>query len=107
MGAPLILIVKNKEGYTNLTNIVSKSYIEGLQDGIPSVKVNWLKEYSEGLVALSGGQKGHIGQALLSRDLKLAKKRLDFFRQVFGDDFYIEVQRVGRSDEEEYNQSAI
>ena len=107
MGAPLILIVKNKEGYTNLTNIVSKSYIEGLQDGIPSVKVNWLKEYSEGLVALSGGQKGHIGQALLSRDLKLAKKRLDFFKEVFGDDFYIEVQRVGRADEEEYNQSAI
>ncbi|MFL2705617.1 MAG: DNA polymerase III subunit alpha [Gammaproteobacteria bacterium] len=107
MGAPLILIVKNKEGYTNLTNIVSKSYIEGLQDGIPSVKVNWLREYSEGLIALSGGQKGHIGQALLSRDLKLAKKRLNFFKEVFGDDFYIEVQRVGRPDEEEYNQSAI
>ena len=59
------------------------------------------------MVALSGGQKGHIGQALLSRDLKLAKKRLDFFKEVFGDDFYIEVQRVGRADEEEYNQSAI
>ena len=106
-GAPFVLLVKNKKGYTNLTKLVSKAYIEGQETGNPLVKIEWLADYSEGLIALSGGQNGHIGQALLLKNNNLAKKRIDYFKNIYGDDFFIEVQRIGREDEEQYNLSAV
>ena len=107
IGAPFVLLVKNKRGYTNLTKLVSKAYIEGQDTGDPLVKIDWLSDYSEGLIALSGGQKGHIGQALLLNNNNLAKKRINYFRDIYGEDFFLEIQRVGREDEEHYNISAI
>ena len=106
-GAPFVLLVKNKKGYTNLTKLVSKAYIEGQETGNPLVKIEWLADYSEGLIALSGGQNGHIGQALLLKNNNLAKKRVDYFKNIYRDDFFIEVQRIGREDEEQYNLLAI
>ncbi len=102
-----MLLVKNKKGYTNLTKLVSKAYIDGQETGNPLVKIDWLADYSEGLIALSGGQNGHIGQALLQKNNSLAKKRVDYFKNIYGDDFFIEVQRIGREDEEQYNLSAV
>ena len=107
IGAPFVLLVKNKRGYTNLTKLISKAYIEGQDTGDPLVKIDWLSDYSEGLIALSGGQKGHIGQALLLNNNNLAKKRINYFRDIYGEDFFLEIQRVGREDEEHYNISAI
>ena len=107
IGAPFVLLVKNKRGYTNLTKLISKAYIEGQDTGDPLVKIEWLSDYSEGLIALSGGQKGHIGQALLLNNINLAKKRINYFRDIYGEDFFLEIQRVGREDEEHYNISAI
>ena len=106
-GAPFVLLVKNKKGYTNLTKLVSKAYIEGQETGNPLVKIEWLANYSEGLIALSGGQNGHIGQALLLNNNNLAKKRVDYFKNIYGDDFFIEVQRIGREDEGQYNLLAV
>ena len=105
--APLVLLAKNKTGYTNLTKLVSKTYLEGQESGDPFTKIEWLEEFSEGLIALSGGQTGHIGQALLSGSLGLARKRVDYFKRIFEEDFFIEIQRIGREDEEEYNSLAV
>ena len=99
--APLVLLAKNKTGYTNLTKLVSKTYLEGQESGDPFTKIEWLEEFSEGLIALSGGQTGHIGQALLSGSLGLARKRVDYFKRIFEEDFFIEIQRIVREDEEE------
>ena len=107
LSAPFVLLVKNKKGYTNLTKLVSKAYIEGQESQGPFVRIEWLEDYSEGLIALSGGQRGHIGQALLLKQKKLAENRVDYFKSIFGKDFFIEIQRIGREDEEEYNFSAI
>ena len=107
LDAPFVLLVKNKKGYTNLTKLVSKAYIEGQENHGPFVRIEWLKDYSAGLIGLSGGQRGHIGQALLLKQKKLAEKRVDYFKSIFGKDFFIEIQRIGREDEEEYNFSAI
>mgnify|MGYP001373648956 CR=1 FL=1 len=106
-GAPLVLLVKNKKGYTNLTKLVSKAYLDGQSSGIPLVKVDWLEDNSEGLIALSGGQNGHIGQAILLNNIDLARKRITFFKKIYGEDFFIEIQRIGREDEELYNNLAI
>ena len=101
--ASLVLLVKNKTGYTNLTKLVSNAYIEGQDKGEPFVELSWLQDYSEGLIALSGGQNGHVGQALLTGNLKLASKRLNYFKNIFKEDFFLEISKIGKENEEEYN----
>ena len=96
--ASLVLLVRNREGYTNLTKLVSKAYIEGQVKGEPFVKLDWLNEYSEGLIALSGGSDGHIGQALLSGNIDLARQRLSYFKKIFRNDFFLEIMRVGKEE---------
>jgi DNA polymerase-3 subunit alpha len=105
--ASLILLVKNKVGYTNLTKLVSKAYVEGQSSGEPIVQFNWLEEYADGLIALSAGMSGHIGQSILSDNNKLVQSRAEYFKRVFGDDFFIEVQRTGKANEKEYNDKAV
>jgi len=103
----LVMLVKNKIGYTNLTKLVSKAYVEGQVSGEPIVKFSWLEEYSEGLIALSGGINGHIGQSILGGNDALINSRIDYFQNLFKEDFFIEIQRLGKNNETEYNQKAI
>ena len=103
----LVLLVKNKTGYTNLTKLVSKGYVDGQESGEPIIKFEWLEEFSEGLIALSGGMNGHIGQSILSDNLKLANTRAEYFKNIFGDDFFIEIQRVGKQNERAYNEQVL
>ena len=79
----LVLLVINKTGYTNLTKLVSKAYVEGQVLGEPIVKLSWLEEYSEGLIALSGGIDGHIGQSILGGNEALTNSRVDYFNNLF------------------------
>ena len=53
-------------GYLNLTRLVSRSYREGQQRGFPVLERDWFEGHSTGLIALSGGRAGDIGQALLA-----------------------------------------
>jgi len=105
--APIVLLVKNKIGYINLTKLVSKSYIEGQREGEPLVDLSWLAGNVEGLIALSGGQLGYIGKAILTDNKSLANTRADKFIDIFGDNFYLEIHRLGRDREEDHNQSVI
>ena len=75
----LVLLVKNKTGYTNLTKLVSKGYVDGQESGEPIIKFEWLEEFSEGLIALSGGMNGHIGQSILSDNSKASKHKSRVF----------------------------
>ena len=56
----------NKQGYINLTKLVSKAYVEGQINGEPIVLFSWLEEFSDGIIALSGGMEGHIGNSILA-----------------------------------------
>ena len=103
----LVMLVKNKTGYTNLTRLVSRAYVEGQVSGDPIVKFSWLEEYSEGLIALSGGINGHVGQSILGGNEAQANSRVDYFKNLFKEDFFIEIQRLGKAHETEYNRKAI
>ena len=105
--APIVLLVKDKQGYINLTKIVSKAYVDGQVNGEPMVELSLLQNYSEGLIALSGGMEGHVGQSILAGNIPLTESRIKFFKSLFGEDFFIEVHRLGKTNEEEYNNSAI
>jgi len=105
--ARLVLLCKTNPGYLNLTRLVSRSYTEGQQRGIPVLERDWFEEHADGLIALSGGRSGDIGQALLANKHALAAERLDEWLQVFPDSFYLELQRTGRAGEETYLHKAI
>ncbi|MDA0795961.1 MAG: DNA polymerase III subunit alpha [Proteobacteria bacterium] len=103
-GAPtqLVLLVSNNVGYKNLTNLISKAYQQGQRQGVPTIKHSWLPEYSDGLIALSGGRLGDIGVSLISGCKADAEASLRALMDIFPDRFYLELQRTGRPDEEDY-----
>lgn len=98
----LTLLCQNTEGYKNLVKLISRSFLEGQQSGSPLMQKSWLEENAQGLIALSGGQDGDIGKALLSQDLLLAKKCLQDWSAIFPNRFYVEISRVGRAQENDY-----
>ena len=105
--APLVLLAMNKQGYINLTKLVSKAYVEGQVNGNPIVLFSWLEEYADGLMALSGGMEGHIGNSILAGNEQLSESRIEFFKKIFKDNFFIEIQRTGKVNEKEYNNSVL
>src|SRR5210317_1433194 len=99
---PLTLLVMNLEGYANLTKLISRAYQEGQYLGVPYVKYSWLAEYAEGLIGLSGGRSGHVGQLILGGKRDVAKSELDAWMKLYPARFYLELQRTGREAEEPY-----
>jgi DNA polymerase III subunit alpha len=103
----LTLLCQSNIGYQNLLKLISRSYLEGQSSGKPLVQKSWLAPLSTGLIALSGGQEGDIGQALLAHDQDGATNLLREWQALFPNRFYIEVSRVGKPLEQDYIQSAV
>jgi len=102
----LILLCQNQHGYQNLIQLISKAYLEGQQLAKPILQRSWLSMHAEGLIALSGGREGDIGQALLQNKPPLAKAFLQTWLALFPNRFYLELQRLGRPQEEDYLSAA-
>jgi len=103
----LTLLVKNHLGYTTLTELISKAYQEGQHQGVPMLRREWIEDNHDGLIALSGGMSGEIGKALLAENTEAAQRLAEFWGALFKDSFYLELQRVGKADEERYIAAAI
>lgn len=88
----LLLLAKDKEGYENLMKITSIAHLEGYYYR-PRVDRETLAKYSKGLICTSACPQGEIGQALISGNYEEAKKAAEWFLDVFGKDYYLEVQR--------------
>lgn len=95
----LVLLCQNQTGYLNLCRLLSKAYLEGQQHGVAQIEHQWLSGFAEGLIALSAGFEGEIGQALLNNHPNRAKQLLQTSMQLFPDRFYVEIQRTGRDKE--------
>jgi len=103
----LVLLCQDTRGYHNLTELISRSYLEGQHQGRPMLDSAWLDGHSEGLIALSGGRDGEIGQHLLAERWDEARQAADFWQALFPDRFYLEVQRTGRMGEAAYLYHAV
>ena len=101
-GNHLILLCKNEVGYKNLSYMVSMSFIDGFYSK-PRVDMELLRAHSEGLVALSGCIAGKIPQLILAGSMPEAEAAALEFKNIFGDDFYLEVQNHGLDDERRAN----
>src|SRR3569832_1688440 len=102
----LVLLCQDRSGYLNLTRLISRSYIEGQERGVPMLRKEWLQGASAGLIALSG-KFGDVGQALLAGNRAAAEAALADWVALFPDRFYFELQRTGRLQDEEYLHEAV
>ena len=75
----LTLLVGAQEGYRNLIRLISRGWLEGQQLGRPVLQRAWVEEFAGGLIALSGGREGDIGQALLGGRAEQAVQLLDYW----------------------------
>ena len=103
----LTLLVNQQQGYTTLTELISKAYQEGQHQGVPMLQRAWLEQNHTGLIALSGAMDGDIGKALLAENHALAKQLAAYWQDLFPNSFYLELQRVGKAEEERYIAAAI
>lgn len=108
----LILLAKDSEGYKNLMKLTSLAHIYGYYYK-PRFDRETLKNYSKGLICTSACPLGEIGQALIQDDYKLAKNTAKWFLDVFGQDYYLEIQRhdfdkwIGKTDNSEIKRSLV
>ena len=86
----LTLLAKNLEGYKNLVKLVTKANLEGYYYK-PRIDRELLREHRDGLICLSGCPASELGRALLARNYDLAKKVIAEYREIFGENYYLEI----------------
>lgn len=107
----VVCLCQNEQGYLNLSHLISMGYLKNQKlvdnDMKALVKQEWLQERNEGLIILSGGIQGDVGQALLAEKPNLAATRTTWWQKYFPDRFYLELTRTGRPQEEQYVALAV
>ncbi|RBP50935.1 DNA polymerase III subunit alpha [Arenicella xantha] len=98
----LVLLVQNEVGYVHLSELLSRGFREGQAHGRPILQKEWLQGKTDGLICLSGGLRGEIGGALMAGRADYSEQLIAEYQASFPGRFYLEIQRVGRSYEEEY-----
>ena len=102
----LVLLAKNRTGYQNLMRLVSIGYLEGFYYR-PRIDKEVLREHREGLVALSACLKGEVPFALLNKGYEEARRLALEYREIFGDDFYLEIQNHGIEKEDRAREGIV
>lgn len=92
-GYRLTILAKNIDGYHSLCKLASLSYTDGFFRGVPRIDRDILTIYKEGLIVLSGGIEGELAQLILKGDLDGAEKAAEWYKELFGEDYYIELMR--------------
>ncbi len=103
----MILLVQNHQGYLNLCELISRGWTQNVIKAVGVIKLEWLKELSQGLIALSGAQAGALGQALVQGDTTRASEVALQLAGIFPHRFYVELQRAGRPEDEAHVLAAV
>lgn len=102
----LILLAKDNEGYKNLTKLVSIGFTEGFYYK-PRIDKEVLEKYHKGLICCSACLAGELPQAILKGDMLEAEKTAMWFKNVFGEDYYLEIQNNGLNEQVLVNQKLV
>ncbi|MCE5980443.1 DNA polymerase III subunit alpha [Pseudomonas sp. LF19] len=103
----ICLLAMDAKGYRNLTELISRGWVDGQRNGLVIIERQWIVEACEGLIALSAAKEGDIGMALLNGNPDEAEALLRDWLQMFPERFYVEVQRTNRAGDEEYLHAAV
>jgi DNA polymerase-3 subunit alpha len=101
-----VLLAKNMTGYKNLSKLCSLGYTEGLYYK-PRIDKPTLAEHSEGLIATTCCIASEINQTIINKSEKEARALFEWYLNVFGDDYYIELQRHGLNDQDRCNEILV
>ena len=102
-GDHLIVLAKNLTGYKNITKLISTAWLEGMYFK-PRIDKELLAKHSEGLIVLSACLGGEIPQKIMKESTSKAEESALWFKNIFGDDYYLEIQRH-KSDNQEVNKN--
>ena len=100
-----VLLAKSKKGYENLIKLTSIAYKEGNYGLFPRIDKALIEQYKEDLIALSGGLGGEIPHLVLNVGETQAEEALLWWKNLFGEDFYLEVNRHGLEEENRLNET--
>ena len=99
-----ILLAKNETGYRNLTKLTSLGFIEGLYGKYPRIDKELILQHHEGLIATTCCLGASVPQAILRKGEEEAEKEFKWWLDLFGDDFYVELQRHDIPDQDKVNE---
>ena len=102
----ILVLVANRQGYLNLCELLTRAWLGNQHRGRAEVRREWLAGAS-GLIVLSGGRAGDVGQALEAGNLAGARALAQQWAQAFPGSYYIELQRAGMEGDEAYVQAAM
>lgn len=105
-GYQVVFLAKNKDGYQNLIKLASIAYTKGMYY-VPRIDKEVIRQYKENLIVLSGNLYGEIPNLILNVGLKQAEEALIWWKEQFGDDFYLEMNRHGLEQEDMVNSTLI
>lgn len=105
-GYQIVFLAKNKNGYHNLAKMSSIAYTEGFYY-VPRIDRNVIQQYKDDLIVLSGNLYGEIPNKLLNIGENQAEEALLWWKNAFGDDFYIELMRHNQEDENRVNEALV
>ena len=104
----IALLCQSLTGYRNVTRLLTRAYLEGQRRGTVMIERDWLACADlEGLIALSCATEGDVGRFLSNGREREASRALEEWLALFGDRYYLELQRVGRPEEESYIAGAV
>ncbi|WP_249672343.1 DNA polymerase III subunit alpha [Pseudomonas abieticivorans] len=101
------LLAMNAQGYRNITELISRGFIDGQRNGQVIIEREWVAQASAGVICLSSGKEGEIGQTLLGGNPADAEQLMREWMAVFPNRFYVEIQRTNRTNDEEYLHAAV
>ncbi|MFN8889647.1 MAG: DNA polymerase III subunit alpha, partial [Cyclobacteriaceae bacterium] len=102
-----VLLAKNKTGYQNLAKLSSLGFIEGLYGIYPRIDKALIAHYKEGVIATTGSLAGEVPYLILHVGERQAEEAFKWWHQLFGDDFYIELNRHNMPEEDRVNETLL
>ena len=99
-----LFLAKNPEGYKNLVKLCSLGYMEGLYGKYPRIDKELVLQYHEGLIATTCCIGAMVPQTILSKGEEEAKKEFEWWLDIFGEDYYIEIQRHQMPEQDQVNE---
>jgi DNA polymerase-3 subunit alpha len=105
-GYQIVLLAKNKKGYHNLVKMASLAYTKGFYY-VPRIDRKIIEQYKEDIIVLSGNLYGEVSSKILNVGENQAEDALIWWKQQFGEDFYLEIMRHNQEDEKRVNKTLI
>ncbi len=105
-GYQIVLIAKNKNGYHNLAKLSSHAFVDGFYY-LPRIDKKLIEQYKEDLIVFTGNLYGEVPSKVLNVGENQAEEALIWWKDVFGDDLYVELMRHNQDDEDRVNPTLI